>query len=388
MQRTNVSGLFGKFQVVKPGKRKAGEALPPFDEQAFKKHLSDLNAKLFPKTPIIIPRIPSSTSMSSITSESSEISTLKETNGKNIFACTHNDNNKLEVENVATGTKWLASNHSQPFYITGTWHATSQRTAIELGVSGGMLYRTYLGTQQPSYHLAEATIDDDEKVYYRLSEKVIFDAEGDAIFKANKPCNGFFNSLIVSLFFGDSDIGNIFVKDGQIIRFDPEFCFSDYCRSKNNEYDAIEKEINYLFNFNEAYLKQVQSLATTVKTPNNIPPFLTECFSHTLFSLPNVQQLLLNHEKRKQEILSALAKIYLTPFDVIKATLTQYISDTNVRNSVEAEFQKRLAHFKQVSLNLPGFKANLESIQRTEAPQIPQDEKKEEKHSASLGFRG
>ncbi|WP_112854896.1 hypothetical protein [Legionella feeleii] len=58
-------------------------------------------------------------------------------------------------------------------------------------------------------------------------------AQEKEIFGLNKPIVDLITSLIISYFLGDFDISNIGVVQGnnnalQVVRFDPEFCFSSY----------------------------------------------------------------------------------------------------------------------------------------------------------------
>ncbi|WP_019217131.1 hypothetical protein [Legionella tunisiensis] len=57
--------------------------------------------------------------------------------------------------------------------------------------------------------------------------------------------------MIISYFLGDFDISNIGVIQGdnvlQVVRFDPEFCFSSYFLGEHNTYQAILKELRFIF---------------------------------------------------------------------------------------------------------------------------------------------
>ncbi|WP_131750117.1 hypothetical protein [Legionella beliardensis] len=240
------------------------------------------------------------------------------------------------------------------FYISTSAQLFSfdEKTAIELAVCGGNIYAMLLGEEQPYYLVGQG---EKSFYYYRLSSKVnIFEqAEGESIFRFNKPVSRFISSLVISYFLGDNDISNVVLvkKDDQflVVRIDPEFCFSSYFfNTEYNNQSSILAELNFLLKLNDKNCSNKKQLQYFLSHQKEID-FFQSCFNdHKLLSTDNCLKLL-SSPLKKQELLLALNKIVATPFQDFEKIIDNTLSDNTVSKKLKKTLAKRLDFFKKAN---------------------------------------
>ncbi|BCA95684.1 hypothetical protein TUM19329_20450 [Legionella antarctica] len=148
----------------------------------------------------------------------------------------------------ASKNKYFLSNGDK---ASGSLHETSVNYSVALSVIGGDLYRLILGGSQPEYYIAQAAIpyfnerNNKTKLelctLYRISKEV---TDFEKLTKFNDNLDGLIVILIVSYFLRDPDvIYNLGRAKSQIIKLDPECCFSD----SGETIESIEAHLNYIY---------------------------------------------------------------------------------------------------------------------------------------------
>ncbi|MCL9685553.1 hypothetical protein [Legionella maioricensis] len=266
------------------------------------------------------------------------------------------DMDTKEAVETKTHRKFFVSTGGELFYNRTEWHAHSLKTTIELTVCGGNFYALLMGEGQPEYFVGKGEVDEDleddvEPIYYRMSSKIDFLAEGEDIFSLNKPVKSLIFSLMISFFLGDPDVSNVVGvaedEDVLIRRLDPEFCFSQYFSSESyNNYSSVLKELDFLFHLNtDNHELTADELQNRVEKSG--VDFFRQCFMKKFLMHPDCLKIL-NSETRTNEFLSALKKITETPFDQYENIINKSISDENIRMQLKDTLKKRLGIFSQI----------------------------------------
>ena len=230
-----------------------------------------------------------------------------------------------------------------------------EKTAVELEVCGGNIYALLMGKEQPYYLVGH---DQDKLHYYRVGSKIDFvkDAEGECIFQLGKSVSGFVFSLVISYFLGDDDISNVVAVDRngrlQVVRLDPEFCFSPYFldTTYNNQAKILE-ELNFLYRLNAQDCPNSGKLKELALQETGLD-FFSNCFvNHKLFTNAHCLSLLTSSCKN-QELLAALKKIIETPFQSYEQIVEKTITSVATCERIKEALKIRLTMFKQAYIEI------------------------------------
>lgn len=253
------------------------------------------------------------------------------------------DEESNEVQESRTNQRYFASSNAEMFYNGHAWHRDSLKTSIELSVCGGNIYALLMGRKQPLYDVGVGE-DEVNPVYYRISSKVNFLAEGEAIFTLNKTVDGLIFSLIISYFLGDYDISNVVaVEDNDgltAVRIDPEYSFSNYCSSElYNQHGRILSELNFLLQHQAIHDPSDLRFDSGVE-------FFKECFTHHLLKSKSFLQLF-SSDKKVSEAFLALKTIAETPFEQFADIIDKTISNQTIAEEVKKVLKSRQQLFSR-----------------------------------------
>lgn len=264
------------------------------------------------------------------------------------------DTRSRELEDFFTKRRFFLSKICELYYNKIGLHADSLKTSAELAVCGGKLYALLMGEAQPIYFVGvRANDEDDEDNYYLISTKVDFIAQEKEIFGLNKPIVDLITSLIISYFLGDFDISNIGVVQGnnnvlQVVRFDPEFCFSSYFIGEHNTYEMISKELRFIFNLDLGPVPEERANRLRQILQRRESNFFARCFAQQLLWEPAFLDIL-SSPRRKEEIFKALDRITTTLFMQYRYIIDTTISHEKTREALKNTLTRRREIFSQIS---------------------------------------
>lgn len=262
-----------------------------------------------------------------------------------------------ELEDSSTKQRFFLSKIGELYYNRIGWHADSLKTSAELAVCGGKLFALLMGEAQPVYFIGERARDEedeeDEEKYYLISTKIDFISQEKEIFDLNKPIIDLITSLIISYFLGDFDISNIGVVQGnnnvlQVVRFDPEFCFSSYFIGEHNTYEMISKELRFIFDLDLGPVPEERANKLRQILQRGESNFFARCFTQRLLWEPVFLDIL-SSPRRKEEIFKALDRITTTLFMQYRYIIDTTISHERIREALKSTLTLRREIFSQVS---------------------------------------
>lgn len=261
------------------------------------------------------------------------------------------DTHSRELEDLFTKRRFFLSTIGELHYNKIGWHANSLKTSAELAVCGGKLFALLMGEAQPIYFVGGRANNEDN--CYLISTKIDFIAQEKEIFGLNKPIIDLITSLIISYFLGDFDISNIGVVQGktnvlQVVRFDPEFCFSSYFIGEHNTYEMIARELRFIFNLDLGPVPEERANKLRQILQRRESNFFARCFAQQLLWEPGFLDIL-SSPRRKEEIFKALDRITTTLFMQYRYIIDTTISHEKTREALKNTLTRRREIFSQIS---------------------------------------